>query len=73
LPSLEAGVFWGTVGAIRELLARQSFERDQKPWIVWTGGDAERLARAVSGDDARIIPDLVLDGLVRAAFPSCAN
>src|SRR5271157_1953148 len=67
-PSLEAGVFWGTVGSIRELLARQSFEHDEKPWIVWTGGDAERLARLVCGEHARIIPDLVLNGLVRAAF-----
>ena len=66
--SLEAGVFWGTVGAVRELLARQSFEHDEKPWIVWTGGDAERLARAVCGEHARIIPDLVLNGLVRAVF-----
>ncbi len=70
LPSLEAGVFWGTVGGVRELLARQTFEDGQSPWIVWTGGDAERLARAVSGEHARIIPDLVLSGLVRATFES---
>ena len=68
IASLEAGIFWGTVGAVRELLARQTFDPDEKPWIVWTGGDAERLARPVCGDDARIIPDLVLQGLVRAAF-----
>ena len=67
-PSLEAGVFWGTVGAVHELLARQSFEHDEKPWIVWTGGDAERLAKSVMGDKAHIIPDLVLNGLARAAF-----
>jgi type III pantothenate kinase len=68
LPSLEAGIFWGSVGAVRELLSRQTFEHDEKPWIVWTGGDAERLARVVCGEHARIIPDLVLNGLVRAAF-----
>jgi type III pantothenate kinase len=68
LDSLEAGIFWGTVGAVRELLARQTFERGEKPSILWTGGDAERLARPVSGDDARIIPDLVLRGLALAAF-----
>jgi len=68
LDSLEAGIFWGSVGAVRELLARQVFDQGEKPWIVWTGGDAERLARPVCGDDARIIPDLVLQGLVRAAF-----
>jgi type III pantothenate kinase len=68
LPSLEAGVFWGTVGALRELLARQSFDHHKPPWTVWTGGDAERLARAVQGTRARIIPDLVLQGLAHAAF-----
>ena len=68
LQSLEAGIFWGSVGAVRELIARQTFEGAEKPWVVWTGGDAERLARPVSGDGARIIPDLVLQGLIRAAF-----
>jgi type III pantothenate kinase len=68
LPSLEAGVFWGTVGAIRELLARQSFDGGQEPWVVWTGGDAERLAPLVSGEEAQILPDLVLRGLAAAAF-----
>jgi type III pantothenate kinase len=68
LDSLEAGIFWGTVGSVRELIARQTFEDDQSPWVVWTGGDASRLAAAVSGDAALIIPDLVLLGLVQAAW-----
>jgi type III pantothenate kinase len=50
------------------LLARQTFAESETPWIVWTGGDAERLASAVCGEDARIIPDLVLLGLATAAF-----
>jgi type III pantothenate kinase len=68
LDSLEAGVFWGTVGAVRELLARQSFDRGEPPWIVWTGGDAAPLATTVGGHDVRILPDLVLRGLAQAAF-----
>jgi type III pantothenate kinase len=68
IPSLQAGVFWGTVGALRELLAHQTFDQGEDPWIIWTGGDAERLAGAVCGEDARIIPDLVLLGLATAAF-----
>jgi type III pantothenate kinase len=71
--SLEAGVFWGTVGSVRELLARQVFEHNEKPWIVWTGGDAERLAQSVCGERARVIPDLVLSGLARAAFAGLSN
>jgi type III pantothenate kinase len=73
LGSLEAGVFWGTVGSIRELLARQVFEHHEKPWIVWTGGDAERLASAVCGEKVRIIPDLVLRGVAQAAFAEFSN
>ena len=68
LDSLHAGIFWGTVGAVKELLARQTFDPGQSPWIIWTGGDSEHLARSVSGEHARIIPDLVLSGLVKAAF-----
>ena len=68
IASLEAGVFWGTVESLRELLARQTFDRGASPWIVWTGGDAERLASVVCGADALIIPDLVLLGLATAGL-----
>ena len=37
------------------------------PWLLWTGGDAPTLAPWVVGDDARIVPDLVLQGLARIA------
>ena len=67
-PALEAGVFWGMVGAIRELLARQADDMIGISSVLWTGGDAELLARAVAGNDARIEPDLVLLGLARVAF-----
>jgi type III pantothenate kinase len=67
-PSLEAGVFWGAVGTVRELIARQTFDDGGDPWILWTGGDAQRLAGPVSGRDAWIVPDLVLRGLAKAAF-----
>ncbi|WP_165248420.1 type III pantothenate kinase [Paludisphaera soli] len=69
VPSLEAGVFWGTAGAVRELLARQRPDLGD-PMVVWTGGDAFRLAPAVEGPAARVVPDLVLQGLAHAAFPS---
>ncbi|QEH37198.1 Type III pantothenate kinase [Aquisphaera giovannonii] len=66
--SMEAGLFWGTVGAIKELLARQDFDPPGEPWVAWTGGDADRLAGAVSGPSALVLPDLVLEGMVAAAF-----
>jgi type III pantothenate kinase len=67
-PALEAGVFWGVVGAVRELLTRQSAGLTPTPWVVWSGGDAEVLARAVAWGGARVVPDLVLKGLADVAF-----
>lgn len=69
-PSLEAGVFWGTAGAVRELIQRQRPDLGGEPLVVWTGGDAPALAPAVEGPSALVVPDLVLRGLVHAAFPS---
>lgn len=69
-PSLEAGVFWGTVGAVRVLLERQQPDMGGTPLVVWTGGDALKLAEAVEGPAARVVSDLVLHGLIHAAFPS---
>jgi type III pantothenate kinase len=67
VPSLQAGIFWGTVGSIRELLARQGDDLPGDPLVLWTGGDAAILAPYVSGDEARIEPDLVLVGLLQMA------
>jgi type III pantothenate kinase len=66
--SLEAGVFWGIVGSVRELLARQEHDLGPDPWVLWTGGDAALLAPAVSGSDARIEPNLILQGLSDVVF-----
>jgi type III pantothenate kinase len=62
VPAIESGVFWGTVGALKELIARQRTSPIE-PWIAWTGGDAERLARHVLPGTPMIQPDLVLRGL----------
>lgn len=67
VPALCAGVFWGVVGAVRELLERQARGGDP-PWRVWTGGDAGPLGLAIEGPGAEVVPDLVLRGLVRLAF-----
>ncbi len=67
LPALAAGVFWGVVGSIRELLERQATDLSPSPWFLWTGGDAPTLAPWVVGDEAHMVPDLVLQGLARVA------
>lgn len=62
-PALEAGVFWGVVGAVRELVRRQAERLSPAPWVVWSGGDAPVLASCVDWPGAVVIPDLVLHGL----------
>lgn len=69
IPALEAGVFWGVVGAVRELLTRQSKDFEAVPVVIWSGGDASLLAPAVDWPGAVVVPDLVLKGLARVAFP----
>lgn len=66
--ALAAGLFWGAVGTVRELLNRQAEGLSPLPWVDWTGGDAARLASWIDWPEARVVPDLVLLGLVRAAF-----
>lgn len=65
-----AGVIYMTTGAVRELLAKQAEEAGASSDgpILWTGGDADRIAPLVSGPSARIVPDLVLLGLAHEAF-----
>jgi type III pantothenate kinase len=69
-PALESGLYWGAVGAVRELMARQADDLPGDPWVVWTGGDAPLLAQAVAGSEVRIEPDLVLIGLAQLASPT---
>lgn len=70
LPALAAGVFWGAVGTVRELLHRQAENQGNgasPPWLVWTGGDAERLAPQIAWNGpSRVVPDLVLRGMALA-------
>ncbi len=66
IPALEAGVFWGVVGAIRELLTRQAEGLKPLPWVLWTGGDAATFAPWISASpSSSVIPHLVLEGLSR--------
>lgn len=72
-PAMEAGLYWGTVGAIREILTHQAAGLGQVPWLVWTGGDAPLLAPAIEWREARHAPDLVLEGLARLAAGTPAD
>ena len=56
MPALEAGVFWGVVGGVRELLTRQADDLGPAPWVVWTGGDADGWRRPSPGTGPRSSP-----------------
>ena len=68
VPAIRAGTAWGLVGIARELVARQSLGFESPPWVIWTGGDGRVVARAIIGDSADYVPDLVLRGLAIAGF-----
>jgi type III pantothenate kinase len=64
--SIQSGVFFGHVGALRHLtdaLVAEVFA-GKRPWIVGTGGFSRMFERESLFDD--IIPDLVLRGLMFA-------
>jgi type III pantothenate kinase len=63
--ALAAGLRWGVVGMVRELLERQGLDRRMP--VVWSGGDAEWLAREISWRGSRVVRDLVLVGLGQLA------
>ncbi|MEM8865611.1 MAG: type III pantothenate kinase [Planctomycetota bacterium] len=67
--AIHAGLFWGAVGAVREIIARQSDRLVTPPQVFLTGGAAPSVARLLGGPDrtVRYLPDLVLSGIAIAA------
>ncbi|MGE0759890.1 MAG: type III pantothenate kinase [Pirellulaceae bacterium] len=61
--AIRSGLFWGNVGAVRELVTRVARELPRAPQIFVTGGDAQRLAGCIA-PDAQFVPDLVLLGVL---------
>lgn len=68
--ALRSGLFWGTVGAVRELVQRLSADLPRQPDVFVTGGDLQQLAGHLPG--SRFVPNLVLSGIAIAALESTA-
>lgn len=65
-PAIEAGLFWGTLGAIRELIARLAEGVPDRPAVIVTGGAAPLVAEALASTSdfpVRHLPHLVLSGI----------
>lgn len=63
--AIRSGLFWGAVGAVRELIERYG-EGHRRLQVFVTGGDLQRLAPLVSAE-AQFVPNLVLAGIAVSA------
>ncbi|MFV1965038.1 MAG: type III pantothenate kinase [Pirellulaceae bacterium] len=61
--AIHSGMFWGGVGAIRELVTRFTDAMGDDPQLFVTGGDAQLLASHVRAN-ARFVPELALAGIL---------
>ncbi len=59
--AIRSGLFWGQIGAVRELVHRIAAEQACTPQVFVAGGDAERLAAFLP--QAQVVPELVLAGI----------
>jgi len=64
--SVQAGLFFGTVGQVDEIVTRIQADLGEKAAVVATGGLAELIADQ-SRSIERVCPDLTLDGLMQIA------
>jgi type III pantothenate kinase len=66
VPAIESGIFWGTVGAVRELVGQLSKSLASPPAVFITGGWSPLVAKVLAEDaslDLRHVPHLVLSGV----------
>jgi type III pantothenate kinase len=63
--AMQAGLFWGAVGGIRELIGRMAKVDSEPPQIFLSGGAAPAVAGLLASD-ARFVPHLTLGGIALA-------
>jgi type III pantothenate kinase len=62
--AIQAGLYWGAAGAIRELIGQLSAGLAQTPEVFVTGGASAQLAELLGKDrPVRHVPNLVLSGI----------
>ncbi|QGJ71071.1 Type III pantothenate kinase [Planctomycetales bacterium 10988] len=72
IEAMRGGIFWGAVGAIRELIVQLQRDLSQEPDVFITGGASALIAKAL-GNGARHVPHLTLGGIVIAAKAACSQ
>lgn len=64
VPAIESGIYWGAIGAIRELVTQLSGTFQPQPDLFITGGASRQVADLLkSHGTVRHIPNLVLSGI----------
>ena len=71
-PAMRSGLFWGTVGAVRQLTEKLAEESGGDVEIFLTGGAGEILAELL-GSHARHVPQLTLIGIALAVERGAAR
>ncbi|MEX0865849.1 MAG: type III pantothenate kinase, partial [Pirellulales bacterium] len=68
--AIHAGLFWGAIGAMREIVFRVQHQLDRPPLVLLTGGAAPLVAELLAGQPSpmsiQCVPHLVLGGTVLA-------
>jgi type III pantothenate kinase len=64
--AIRSGLFWGAVGAVREIVERMSASLEAPPNVFVTGGDLRQLTQQL-GDVATFVPHMVLSGIAISA------
>ncbi|MDO4570414.1 MAG: type III pantothenate kinase [Planctomycetia bacterium] len=65
LDALRAGLFWGMVGAVREITSRTAARLKSPPDFFITGGGASAIQKSL-GDEFRFIEDMAMQGVFLA-------
>lgn len=66
IPAIEAGLYWGAVGAVRELISQMSKDLSAPPDLFLTGGASGHVAALLEtspSSSVRHLPHLVLSGI----------
>ena len=61
--AIASGLYWGSLGAVRELVQRMSERWEQTPDQLLAGGDLQMLLPHL-GPRVRCVPDMVLRGVI---------
>jgi type III pantothenate kinase len=74
--AIHAGVFWGAVGAIRQLAANLAAGLALPPEVFLAGGSSPQVAKVLSASKSwsvRHVPHLVLAGIALASAPPASR